>query len=46
MLIVDITRAAIIAALAAAVLTHGAGLLLVYLTAFVTGTGSAAPGGA
>lgn len=38
---VDVARAAIIAALAAAVLAHDAGLLLIYLTAFVTGTGSA-----
>ena len=41
MLVVDITRAVIIAALAAAVLAHGAGLVLIYLTAFVTGAGSA-----
>lgn len=34
MIIVDITRAVIIAALAAAVLAHGAGLVLIYLTAF------------
>jgi hypothetical protein len=39
--IVDITRALIIAALAAAVLTHSAGLAVIYLTAFATGTGSA-----
>jgi MFS family permease len=41
MVIVDITRAAIIAALAVAVLAHSAGLALIYVTAFVTGTGSA-----
>jgi MFS family permease len=41
MLIVDITRAGIIAALAVAVLAHSAGLLLIYVTAFVTGAGSA-----
>jgi hypothetical protein len=41
MLVVDITRAVIIAALAAAVLAHGAGLVLIYLTAFTTGAGSA-----
>ncbi len=41
MIIVDITRAVIIAALAAAVLAHGAGLVLIYLTAFTTGAGSA-----
>jgi MFS family permease len=41
MLIVDTTRAVIIAALAAAVLAHSAGLALIYVTAFVTGAGSA-----
>jgi MFS family permease len=41
MLAVDITRAVIIAALAAAVLAHSAGLVLIYLTAFTTGAGSA-----
>jgi MFS family permease len=41
MLVVDISRAVIIAALAAAVLAHGAGLALIYLTAFTTGAGSA-----
>jgi len=41
MLVVDITRAVVIAALAVAVLAHGAGLLLIYLTAFTTGAGSA-----
>jgi hypothetical protein len=33
MVIVDVTRAVIIAGLAAAILTHGAGLALIYLTA-------------
>jgi MFS family permease len=41
MLAVNITQAVIIAALAAAVLAHGAGLVLIYLTAFTTGAGSA-----
>jgi MFS family permease len=41
MVAVDVTRAAVIAALAAAILAHGAGLWLIYLTAFVTGAGSA-----
>jgi MFS family permease len=41
MVIADIARALVIAALAAAILVHSAGLLLIYLTAFVTGTGSA-----
>jgi MFS family permease len=41
MITVDITRAVIIAALAAAILAHSAGLALIYVTAFVTGTGSA-----
>ncbi|MGH3302574.1 MAG: MFS transporter [Streptosporangiaceae bacterium] len=41
MVIVDITRAAIIVGLVAAVLAHGAGLALIYVTAFATGTGSA-----
>jgi len=41
MVLVDIARAAIIAALAAAVLADSAGLWLIYLTAFVTGAGSA-----
>jgi MFS family permease len=41
MLAADITQAVIIAALAAAVLAHGAGLVLIYLTAFTTGAGSA-----
>jgi predicted MFS family arabinose efflux permease len=41
MVIVDVARAAIIAGLAAAVLTGTAGLVLIYLTAFTTGAGSA-----
>jgi MFS family permease len=41
MIAVDITRAVIIAALAVAILAHSAGLALIYVTAFVTGTGSA-----
>jgi hypothetical protein len=41
MVIVDVARAAIIVGLAAAVLTHSAGLALIYLTAFTTGVGSA-----
>jgi MFS family permease len=41
MVVVDVTRAAIIAGLAAAVLTHTAGLALIYLAAFTTGVGSA-----
>jgi hypothetical protein len=41
MVIVDVTRAVIIAGLAVAVLTHSAGLALIYVTAFVTGVGSA-----
>jgi MFS family permease len=41
MAIVDVTRAVIIVGLAAAVLTHSAGLILIYLTAFTTGVGSA-----
>ena len=41
MVTVDVTRAAVIVALAAAILAHGAGLWLIYLTAFVTGAGSA-----
>lgn len=41
MVIVDLTRAAVIAGLAAAVLAHSAGLALIYLTAFTTGVGSA-----
>jgi len=41
MVTVDVTRAVAIAALAAAILAGGAGLWLIYLTAFVTGAGSA-----
>lgn len=41
MVLTDTARAALIAALAVAVLTHRAGLALIYLTAFLTGAGSA-----
>src|SRR6185437_3598834 len=41
MVIADIARAALIAALAVAVLADAAGLALIYLTAFGTGVGSA-----
>ena len=41
MLIVDTARICVIVTLAAAIFAHGAGLLLIYLTAFVTGVGSA-----
>jgi predicted MFS family arabinose efflux permease len=41
MIVVDTARAAIIAGLAGAILMHADGLALVYLTAFVTGVGSA-----
>ncbi len=41
MVAVDVTRAAVIVALAAAILAHGAGLWLIYLAALVTGVGSA-----
>jgi MFS family permease len=41
MVLVDVTRAVVIAALAAAILGHAAGLVLIYLAAFITGTGSA-----
>ena len=41
MVIVDVARAAIIAGLAGAILTRNAGLVLIYLTAFTTGLGSA-----
>lgn len=41
MVIVDLSRAAIIAGLATAILTRSAGLVLIYLTAFTTGVGSA-----
>lgn len=38
---VDVMRALLIVGLAAAVLTHNAGLALIYVTAFATGVGSA-----
>jgi predicted MFS family arabinose efflux permease len=41
MVLVDTTRAVIIAALAGAILGHADGLALIYLTAFTTGVGSA-----
>lgn len=41
MVVVDVARAAVIAGLAAAILTGSAGLVLIYLTAFITGAGSA-----
>jgi MFS family permease len=41
MVMVDVARAMVIAGLAAAILTHSAGLVLIYLTAFTTGAGSA-----
>ena len=41
MVMVDVARALVIAGLAAAILTHSAGLVLIYLTAFTTGVGSA-----
>jgi MFS family permease len=41
MVAVDVCRAVIIGLLAAAVLLHAVGLTLIYLTAFVTGVGSA-----
>ena len=41
MVAVDITRAAVIAALATSILAHGASLPLIYVTAFATGIGSA-----
>jgi MFS family permease len=37
MVVVDVTRAVIIAGLAAAILVHSAGLVLIYITAFATG---------
>ena len=40
MVLVDTARAAVVAALAVAVLFHSAGLVLIYMTAFLTGTGS------
>jgi MFS family permease len=44
MVTVDTARAAIIAGLAAAVLTHEAGLVLIYVAAFLVGTGAALRG--
>lgn len=41
MVMVDVAQAAVIAGLAAAILAGGAGLALIYLTAFTTGAGSA-----
>jgi MFS family permease len=41
MVIVDVTRAVIIAGLALAILARSAGLALIYVTAFATGTGGA-----
>ena len=41
MVLVDLARAAIIAGLAAAILTHSASLMLIYATAIITGIGSA-----
>jgi len=41
MVTVDLVRAAVIAGLAVAILTGSAGLVLIYLTAFTTGAGSA-----
>jgi len=41
MVAVDTTRAAVIAALAAAILLHADGLVLIYFRAFTTGVGSA-----
>ncbi|HEX6525822.1 MAG TPA: MFS transporter [Streptosporangiaceae bacterium] len=41
MVTVDTARAALVAALAAAVLAHSAALVLIYVTAFLTGAGSA-----
>ena len=41
MVAVDITRAAAIAGLAAAILAHADSLVLIYITAFATGVGSA-----
>jgi predicted MFS family arabinose efflux permease len=41
MVAVDLMRAVIIAGLAAAILVHSAGLALIYVTAFATGTGAA-----
>jgi MFS family permease len=44
MVTVDIARTAIIAGLAVAVLVHDAGLALIYVAAFLTGTGAALRG--
>src|ERR1700683_2797528 len=44
MMTADIARAAIIAGLAAAVLIHDAGLVLIYVAAFLVGTGAALRG--
>jgi len=41
MVMVDVARAVVIGGLAAAILAHSAGLVLIYLTAFTTGVGSA-----
>lgn len=41
MVVVDVAQAAVIAGLAAAILTGSAGLVLIYLAAFITGAGSA-----
>jgi MFS family permease len=41
MVMADVAQAAVIAGLAAAILTDSAGLVLIYLTAFTTGAGSA-----
>jgi MFS family permease len=44
MVMVDTARAALVAAFAVAVLVHGAGLWLIYVTAFLSGAGSALRG--
>jgi MFS family permease len=44
MVTVDVARAAVIVGLAVAILNHSAGLALIYVTAFVTGAGSALRG--
>src|SRR5882762_9917104 len=44
MVAADVVRGVMVAALAGAVLVHAAGLALVYLTAFVSGVGSAVRG--
>jgi MFS family permease len=41
MVMADVAQAAVIAGLAAAIFTGSAGLVLIYLAAFITGTGSA-----